>query len=394
MWPLLFKTIIRSRELQRTKTVGSNVTSDSIEATFKHELTNIFGEINKIMMLQAPPSIIGTQVLAMQHFAGIVDSVATIFSQREILDIVVNFCDAISNATGKLATHKLLLLARLSEGPALNSAADRSVMIPDFVRWIRPHLIKLNDFDLRSMNDGARVNAQIQWTESARAAVVVLAAMLHKIHTGLVHPAISTSESAIVLEQDNLEFMLGLLPRLLEYYGELQSDQLLRGIQQNPTQVAAASIAPSVFPTAHPFYLLSKEAEATEVPVRLTLRHLKGELAAVIISMLQLCRGNVITNFLEATLEVEGTDHFINLLTHLFRFERAIIEQDAFPGSWLNFNLVAHRVILKSFECCTPLMQREYIPPQDSTFLFNYTLWREFLEALFTLLKVRFNVEH
>lgn len=402
VWPLLFRTIIRSRELQRGKTVGSGVTSDSIEAAFKREMKNIFVEINKIMTLTAPASIIGTQVLAMQHFADIIDTVQDIFTKAEVLDMVIDFCESISsNAAGKLATHKLLLLARISEGFLLNTPSDRATLIPDLLRWIRPHFVKPNEFELRSMTEAAKVNAQIQWLEAARAAVVVLAAMLHKMHVALVDPAISSKESALTGEQDNLEFMMGLLPKLLEYYADLRSDSLLQVVQSNPTQTAAASASPPVFPTANPFYLLSQQPAESNLPEEdgvdedtaptsrsASMRHLRGEVAAVVLSMLHLCRPNVITNFLEATLEVEGSEHFVKLLGDLFRFERMVIEEDAFPGRWLNFNLVAHRVVLKTIECLAPLMQREWIPSQDSTYLFNYTLWREFLEALFTLLKV------
>lgn len=384
---MLFRTIIRSRELQRAKQVGSDVTSDSIEGAFKRELRGIFDEMNRIMELQAPASIIGTQVLAMQHFASIAESVERIFSQDELVDIISNFCEAISGCTGKLAVQKLLLLARLAEGPLLNSVNNRSTVVPSLLRWVRPHLARLNDFELRSMNDAARETAQTQWLEAARAATVVLAAMLHKINVAIYDTR--ATESLLASEQDNIEFMLALLPRLFEYYSVLRDPTVATLLERNPVQMAAADSPPSVFPTAHPLYLLSHPAAteaATSSPA--TLRHLRGELTAVLLSLFQMARPTVLTTFLDATLEVEGQDHFTRLLSDLFRFEKTVVEGDAFPGTWLNFNLLAHRVVLKITEVMAPLMQRHYIPASDSTYLFNFPLWREYLEALLALLKV------
>lgn len=371
--------------------MGSDVTSDSIEAAFKRELLTIFEEINKIMVITSPASIVGTQVLAMQHFAGIVESVESIFTDDELLDVVTGFCEAISGASGKLATHKLLLLARLSEGPLLNSSTNRATLVPDLLRWVKPHLAPLNVYEMRSLSDPAKVNHHIQWIESGRAAVTVVAAMVHKLHVALLDPVICAKESFLAAEQDNLEFILALLPRLLTFFEDLRIPQTLDVIRQNPSQVAAASATPSVFPTSHPFYLLSHTVDIDDPDSsrsELSLRHIRGECAAVVISLLHLVRTSVITNFLEASLEVEGPDNFTKLLSSLFKFSRLVIEGDAFPSTWLNFDLVSHRVALRTIESLMPIMIREYIPGQDSTFLFNFALWREYLDALFTLLKV------
>ena len=71
VWDPLFRIILRSREIQRTRSVGMDVTSDHVEGVFRKDVAAVLASINSLLRATAPASIIGTQTLAVQHFASL-----------------------------------------------------------------------------------------------------------------------------------------------------------------------------------------------------------------------------------------------------------------------------------------------------------------------------------
>lgn len=66
VWKWLFKLVVRSREIQRSKGLGSGVTSGHLEASFKSDLSSLLNQVNSLMRSTTPTSIIGTQTLVVQ----------------------------------------------------------------------------------------------------------------------------------------------------------------------------------------------------------------------------------------------------------------------------------------------------------------------------------------
>jgi dedicator of cytokinesis protein 3 len=55
----------------------------------------------------------------------------------------------------------------------------------------------------------------------------------------------------------------------------------------------------------------------------------------------------------------------------------SILENDAFPQTWLNINVLAHKVLIKMMEPIASIMEKEFIPPQETQAQFNAHLWKD-----------------
>lgn len=110
-----------------------------------------------------------------------------------------------------------------------------------------------------------------------------------------------------------------------------------------------------------------------------------AELAIVFLVLVLSSPKKDMVNFLEASLEIEGKEHFSHLISSFFKVACSILDNEPFPNIWLNVNILAHEVLIKMTDPVAKLMERDFIPGQEEAHLFNTSLWRE---ALYTLLKL------
>lgn len=91
-------------------------------------------------------------------------------------------------------------------------------------------------------------------------------------------------------------------------------------------------------------------------------------------------------NFFDGVFEIEGRDNFAALLLQLFRVATSILDNEAWPANWLNVNIMAHKVLVKTMDAVAVLLERRFIPTDDATFQFNTQLWKEAVQVLLKLL--------
>lgn len=72
-------------------------------------------------------------------------------------------------------------------------------------------------------------------------------------------------------------------------------------------------------------------------------------------------------------------------LVSFFAAGTSILENEAYPSSWLNVNILAHKVLLKMIDPIAFILVRDYIPEQRHAHEFNPTLWHD---GFYTLLKL------
>ncbi|GAA5913444.1 hypothetical protein JCM6882_001962 [Rhodosporidiobolus microsporus] len=393
VWRWFFKLLVKSREIQRTKSLGSGV-SDHLEATFKSDLMALFGQINSLMRTTTPSSIIGTQTLVVQHFASILPELSTVFTLDELTDIAIAFADAIPATKGKMVIHKLVFLNQVVKSHVFASPTTRATLVPNLVRWLKPSLGKFDEHAMCSPKDPqtTRDQTRVSWVEANRLAVGVVAAVLDAVHVALVDPDLGANRALVAQEHDNVEYLLSLLPSLAASFLELQNLANLDAIERQRTPASIPTTVPVVFPSTYPISLLSFPAEYArrqtspigersagrdEKEMWPTLRTAVGEAACVFLTLVHLTPRKFLVNWLEATLEIEG-DTFSRQLGQIFRVSRAILEHEAFPADWLNITAFAHRVILKLADPVADMLVREYVPPTQASFKFNTGLWRDF----------------
>ena len=219
VWDYLFKFITRSRELQKVKELGiaGGATAEHLESTFRRELRGHLGEISKMLSATTPPSIIGTQTMALQHFTSILPELAKIFSVTELVSHVRTFANAIVIGKGRIVVWKLIMFLQVVRGFLFDTPNSRSLLLEAVVIWIKPHFgrfdeyVQTNPGDSEATKDAARVN----WLENVRLCVTIIAVMLDKLCASLVQPTILADKSLLRKDQDNVDYLLSLLPRFV-----------------------------------------------------------------------------------------------------------------------------------------------------------------------------------
>lgn len=151
------------------------------------------------------------------------------------------------------------------------------------------------------------------------------------------------------------------------------------------------SNVPVTFPESYPFSLLaqlpkSAPARADSTDSKAVYNPGLGETAIVLLVLGLSSPRKHLFAFFDNIFEIEGREHLASLLLRLFKVASSILSGDAFPGNWLNVNILAHKVLIKIFDPIGALMEREFIPNDNSTFSFDANLWKEGLTVLLRLL--------
>lgn len=171
VWHLFFRFIIRSRELDRARGIGLDATSAHIEADFQRQVKSVLSELNSLMR-STDKGLIGTQTLAVQHYADSIPSLAQIFPAVEIAEMVIAFADTLTSVKGSMAIYKLLLLLQVVKS-LFGSADSRGLLIPALIRWIKPHLGKYEGYTPDGGDEKAKDARRVKWLECNRLAVTV-----------------------------------------------------------------------------------------------------------------------------------------------------------------------------------------------------------------------------
>ncbi|RDX50021.1 cytoplasmic protein [Lentinus brumalis] len=395
VWHYIFKFIVRSRELQKAKEIGmgGGATADHLEATFKRELRAHLNEVNRMMSTTSPPSIIGTQTIALQHFTSILPELSKVFSIVELVTVATTFANAIASTKGKIIIWKLIMYLQIVKGFLFDNAKSRSLLVEAVVIWIKPQFGRFDEYTqtLPGDSEAARDAARVSWLESIRLSVTVVAIMLDKLQQCLVDPAVVSDRNALRQEQYNIEYLLSLLPRLLDSYQEYQNPASLRAVERNRSSTPVTNSFPVTFPESYPFSLVTQGPKANptasgSLDVKPEFSPGLGEVAIVVLVLILSAPKKHIVGFLESILEIEGRDHLAGLLLQFFKVASSILNNEAFPKNWLNVNILAHRVLLKMIDPIATMFEREFTPDEASSRPFDSSLWKECFHVLLKLL--------
>ncbi|EMD32101.1 hypothetical protein CERSUDRAFT_59129 [Gelatoporia subvermispora B] len=393
VWHYTFKFIVRSYELQKAHAtgMGGGVASDHVENAFKRDLKGHLGEVNRMMSTTTPPSIIGTQTIAVQHFTSILPELRKVFSNIELVTIVTTFANAIASTKGKIHIWKLVMYLQIVKSFLFDDPQSRALIVENVVIWLKPHFGRFDEFvhTQSGDTDSAKENARLSWLESIRLSVTVIAVMLDKLLQNLVSPAIINDRSLFRSEQFSVEYLLSLLPRLLDSYQEYQNPASQRAIERSRPVSSSSHNTLVTFPESYPFSLMthlpkSTNAGPSSVDAKADFNPGIGENAIVILTLILASSRNLLISFLESSLEIEGRDNLAAMLLQLFKVMGSILSNEAFPSNWLNVSILAHRVLIRMMDPIATLLEREFIPNDLPGSKFDAKLWRE---CLYVLLK-------
>ncbi|KAJ7594838.1 C2 domain in Dock180 and Zizimin proteins-domain-containing protein [Mycena floridula] len=394
VWHYIIRFIARARELQKVKEVGigGGATAEHLESTFKRELRSHLSEVTRLMTMSSPPAIIGTQTIALQHFTAILPELAKTFSTVDLVSIVTTFAtNAVTVGKGKIVIWKLIMYLQIVKGFLFDNSESRPLLVEAVVLWIKPHFGRYDEYAHTQTNDTdvTRDAARLSWLESIRLCVTIIAVMLDKLQQNLVSPAILEDKRALRQEQDNVEILLSLIPRLMESYREYQNP-VSQKLMESTLSQSAPRTAPVTFPESYPFPLLCYLPEG---PKSQHIAHQQetvfnpglGEISIVFLVLILSSPTKHILNFLESSLDIEGRERFVNLLRQFFDVATSILDNESFPRTWLNVNILAHKVIIRMMEPVATILEKEFIPTDETHSPFDPSLWKE---AFFMLLKL------
>ncbi|KAH9917284.1 cytoplasmic protein [Amylocystis lapponica] len=394
VWHYIVKFIVRSRELQKAKELGmgGGATADHFESTFKRELRAHLSEVNRMMSTTTPASIIGTQTIALQHFTSILPELGKVFTIVELVTIATTFANAIVSSKGKIVIWKLIMYLQIVKGFLFDNPQSRSLLVESVVIWLKPYFGRFDEYTQTQPGDSESVRdaARIAWLESIRLSVTVVAVMLDKMLQTLVSPAIVNDRTLLRQEHYNVEYLLSLFPRLLDSYLEYQSPGSQRAMEHSRSTPISTNYTVA-FPESYPFSLLAQLPKngpntPASFDVKADFCPGLGETAtALLVSVLSASKKHIVA-FLESSFEIEGRDNFATLLSQCFKVSVSILDNDAFPGNWLNVNILAHKVLIKLMDPIATLLEREFVPNEQSPQPFNANLWKEAFHVLLKLL--------
>jgi hypothetical protein len=266
VWDYLFRFIVRSRLTQQLKEEDDEERIDNDRA-FRHDLEQLLQAITSIMSPSQPNSMIGTQTLALQHFADILVELQKIFLPQQVVEIAVLFVDACSHVTGRLVGFKLAMILHIVKGPTFDDPSCRLELTKNVFRWIRvwvnSYMVTAKDviFARQAEQQQLETNTQqqirvprSQWIENLRLSLTIISEVLDKVRkscgmasSGLTSSCISspsfsnysrpTSFSAATNVEDDSQFhhdysqtdvsmitevALQLVPQLLNAYKDIQ----------------------------------------------------------------------------------------------------------------------------------------------------------------------------
>lgn len=205
VWEYLFRFIVRSRSAQQHKEdEGERGLRDIM---FKEELDNVLYLITQMMGPDQPSVMIGTQTLALQHFADILVELRRVYSPKELVDITRNFVDASAHATGKLIGHRLCMILAIVKSPVFNDNTCRAGLAKEVFRWVQ---VWVNSYMAAAKNvifsrqnehhhDGDHHQQmrlpRVQWLEYLRLSLTIIMEVLDKVRrfTGMASLGLSSS---------------------------------------------------------------------------------------------------------------------------------------------------------------------------------------------------------
>ncbi len=187
--------------------------------------------------------------------------------------------------------------------------------------------------------------------------------------------------------------------RLLDSYREQQSQGMTQALSRRRSTTTTASGPPVVFPGSYPFPLNSAGSPGSKTPIpgggfvvhgvsQQPLNVGLADTAVTIIVLILASPSKNLANFLESYIDIEGKDNTSRMLSHFFNVAISILSNDAFPTTWLNLNVLSHKVLLKISDPIAFVLLRDFIPSREESVTeeFNVLLWREAFVMLLKLL--------
>jgi dedicator of cytokinesis protein 3 len=171
---------------------------------------------------------------------------------------------------------------------------------------------------------------------------------------------------------------------------------MIQVLTRHRSSTSASGSVPVVFPGTYPFSLGTNVSARTSLNQQsFTVAQNKpnkfnsglADTAVTILVLILSSPRKHLVNFLEEFAEIEGTANLSRLLQNFFYVANSVLQNEAFPGNWLNVNVLAHKVVLKMSEPVAFILLQRFIPdPNDGFEDLDSKVWHDCLAMLLRLL--------
>lgn len=230
--------------------------------------------------------------------------------------------------------------------------------------------------------------------------------MTEKLQQCYVSPKVQADDDVKRREEGNIQYCLTLLPGLYFSYAELSGPRTLDAFQRQRSSVTSTiwKDIPDIFPTSHPFALISQlpppslverhhNANDSGIPASELFNCGLAECAVVILNLILATSVDGVIRWIRETLDIEGAESCRKLFMRSFDFAKSVISFEAFPSQWLTIRSMCFSGLLKLLECIATIMEEDIfvpLPPKaDGTSIlptklegFDDNLWRKYFEFL------------
>ena len=162
-------------------------------------------------------------------------------------------------------------------------------------------------------------------------------------------------------------------------------------MERNRSSTTPINNIPVTFPESYPFSLVSNLPKSAPNAVgalenKALYNAGLGETAVVFLTLALSSPRKIWLNSLESILDIEGRENLSALLIRMFKVGTSILGNEAFPSNWMNINILVHKVLVKIMDPIAMMLEREFVPEENSSQVFDVNLWREAFHLLFKLL--------
>ncbi|KAK4052346.1 Deoxycytidine kinase 1 [Microbotryomycetes sp. JL201] len=372
---------------------GWRTTDDLRKKALAIGLDRMLQSICAMMRMRSPPQIVGTQALALQHWPTVLPFLNKMIAETEFTDHVISFLEQ-GDVTKDLSALRLAAIGQVIIGPSFVSPASRASLVPALARWLKPALTRFDEHLQCSPKDSQQVKdaTRLKWMEVQRLSISVTAYALDRIQLSLADPAVLSDRSLYGQEQDNIEYMLSLLSKTCECIGEFRQASTLVAAYKGQSLAAGRFNTTRLLPLSIPF------SPRSPMSIDQLLKADAGVSDAVCatLAILQTASVKVLTNWLDAMLEVEGRDNLARVFSNVFKTLRSLLALEVTTDQWFNMLVLVHHVTLKFSSVSADFLERDFIPSQHDLEPneFKTGVWRNFFDLLLQLANSRIlNVE-
>jgi dedicator of cytokinesis protein 3 len=309
---------------QQRRISRQNKDTDKKHESFKEDMQAVLFGL-QMMLRSETAALVGSKTLLVQNFPSWLPELLAAYTKDEVIRIAIALVEAGEEAEGKLVLYRLVMILNYVKIEQLwDDPKDRAILVKQCQRWLRPHW---------TMN-----NLTVDWREQIRLCCSIVGE-LSKQPSSQLH-----------------EF----LPSIISTYCYIAAQPSIK-----------TRTFTMLFPSTYP--LPSKTSECQEHYDEALL-----ELSALVATISKVRSGS-----LPKSIRNEGLDNYIMSTLSVLR---SLLNNDAYPESWLSLRTYHHSSALNVLRYLSALLTTHFIPSPEDAENFDMQLWKMYLETLLSLI--------